>query len=511
MYASDRLQRSDAYTMERLVSGIYFTDIAISNFKCFQHQRFAFGVPDGSTPGSGLNVLIGENGNGKTAVLEALNYCSQSSFAVENRLGVHDFLDFKVPIEFEVGTTLFTVKIPFPTNGTFDCDGLLFKAKNRDRKSPGRLLSSPFQVTSKFSPTSKTYRKQGGDDSGKPIPTQYLAFSNANLQNTELNVFFFDKNRTRQLSIGNFKTTFERICDDLNWKYLKQLDEDNEDQILTSITGEFFETVLSIAQKGTGTKLSNELKEFFGQEEFADLGIDLVDLLHPFKNSFFSVRKEGEFTQIAPRSLGSGVEIILTLLLLRSISGESKGGIVYLIDEPELHLHPKAQEKLVELLMEESSDKQIVMSTHSPYIVKRCMSEAVQKIILRRDEDNQIDVDISNDTNWGTFPWSPSWGEVNYAAYNLPTIEYHNELYGWLQENHELNSPREVDSFLSSLGVALDRHWVEVRTGKANSEYAVTLCTYVRHSIHHPENQQNPTFSEDELRTSIETLLNALN
>src|SRR5690606_30726868 len=139
-------------------------------------------------------------------------------------------------------------------------------------------------------------------------------------------------------------------------------------KLVENISGEYFATVMEITQKGTGDKLAKELKEFFIKEEYESLKIELIDLLHPFSNAFFALRDEGELTQIKTKSLGSGVEMILTLLLLKGIAGESKGSVIYLIDEPELHLHPKAQDKLMELLLNESKDKQIILSTHSPYI-----------------------------------------------------------------------------------------------------------------------------------------------
>ena len=40
-----------------------------------------------------------------------------------------------------------------------------------------------------------------------------------------------------------------------------------------------------------------------------------------------------------------------------------------LIDEPEISLHPDLQRKLFSLLVEYSKDKQIIVSTHSPYFV----------------------------------------------------------------------------------------------------------------------------------------------
>lgn len=38
----------------------------------------------------------------------------------------------------------------------------------------------------------------------------------------------------------------------------------------------------------------------------------------------------------------------------------------------------------------------------------------------------------------------------------------------------------------------------------------VTLMTYIRHIIHHPENTLNPSFTETELKDSIQEMLNIL-
>ena len=158
---------------------------------------------------------------------------------------------------------------------------------------------------------------------------------------------------------------------------------------------------MEIAQRGTGGKLAQDLSDFFGKEEYENLKIELIDLLHPFSNAFFAVRKDDELKQVKTKDLGSGIEMILTLLLLRSIAGESKGAIIYLIDEPELHLHPKAQDKLLELLLKESKDKQIVLSTHSPYVFKNCMNKNVGFIIFSRDTENKIILSYANLGGWG--------------------------------------------------------------------------------------------------------------
>ena len=183
--------------------------------------------------------------------------------------------------------------------------------------------------------------------------------------------------------------------------------------------------------------------------------------------------------------LGSGIEIILTLLLLKNISGESKGSLVYLIDEPELHLHPKAQEKLIELLIQESSSKQIILSTQSPFLFKNCLSHDIGIMILTKGENNKIDISLAKNKGWGTLPWSPSWGEINYLAYDLPTVEFHNELYGYLQEKEQKYTEPEVESYLTIKSVIKSKQWIRIINGTPQQPYDVTLCTYVRNSIHH--------------------------
>lgn len=48
---------------------------------------------------------------------------------------------------------------------------------------------------------------------------------------------------------------------------------------------------------------------------------------------------------------------------------DSKPGDVIVIDEPELSLHPALQKRVFDLLKDFSKDRQIIISTHSPYFV----------------------------------------------------------------------------------------------------------------------------------------------
>ena len=63
--------------------------------------------------------------------------------------------------------------------------------------------------------------------------------------------------------------------------------------------------------------------------------------------------------------LGDGV--ISVIRILAHIFENKTHGLI--IDEPELSLHPLAQKKLIKLIAEYAQNRQIILSTHSPYFV----------------------------------------------------------------------------------------------------------------------------------------------
>lgn len=497
---------------------MFIKKLHINNFKCFKSKSIEnIGVPNG-TKGSGLNILIGENGNGKTTILEAINYLTLNTYSVENKLTINDFNDYKTEIkvvaEIDEYKCKSTIDFYNSNDWYFHADGIEFYAKSRERKERNKLLSSPFETHS-YNKVSSKYKDSNGNNK-KEVDSRDKPFNNNYIEGDGLNVFYFDKNRNRQITTGNYKTTFERILEDLNWKFLKNLDTEKENLILGNISGEYFKTVDEITASNAGAKTAIDLKEFFGTNEYEHLRIDLLNLLIPYSNAFFTIRKENDINQIAIKDLGSGIEIILTLLLLKNIAGASKGKIVYLIDEPELHLHPKAQEKLLDLLLEESKDKQIFISTHSPYMFKSSIGEGANLLLLKRDENNEIEIVNARDEGWGLFgDISPTWGEINWFAYSLPTVEFHNELYGFLQskaiDEDESNSKETTfDNWLLSRGFTQEKNWIREINGVPQAPTPRTIQTFIRNSIHHPENKHNVDYTIGELTKSIEKMIELL-
>lgn len=87
-----------------------------------------------------------------------------------------------------------------------------------------------------------------------------------------------------------------------------------------------------------------------------------------------SLNKAGSFNIVAE---GFGTNSLI-MLLLQLVSAER--GATVMIEEPEIHLHPKAQAELASVLVEEalSGDKQVIMTTHSETILNRLLTLVVE-------------------------------------------------------------------------------------------------------------------------------------
>ena len=166
---------------------------------------------------------------------------------------------------------------------------------------------------------------------------------------------------------------------------------------------------------------------------------------------------------------------------------ESLNNKILLIDEPETHLHPQAQLNLRKELNKITSKQDstfVIYATHSNYLIDKNNLNRNFKVYKENNEKTNVER-IERTTS--------SYSEVNFEVFDIPTTDYHNELYGYLEE---------VDKAKLD-GLDQDRQWVDSRN---KNTYNVSLPKYIRHSIHHPENTLNRKFSEAQLRKSIKIM-----
>ena len=88
----------------------------------------------------------------------------------------------------------------------------------------------------------------------------------------------------------------------------------------------------------------------------------------------------------------------------------------------------------------------------------------------------------------------PSLNEVNYLAFSEITEEYHNELYGFIEEQEWLSEYKTGKETLPYIRL--------LRDGTERQEQKI-LSERIRNQIHHPENNRNPHYTEEELHESI--------
>lgn len=112
--------------------------------------------------------------------------------------------------------------------------------------------------------------------------------------------------------------------------------------------------------------------------------IDLND-----DNSYYLAFSVGGKVSHTSEGLGDGIWSIFTIV---DALYDSKEGSIIVIDEPELSLHPQYQRKIMNLFLEYSTDRQIIISTHSPYFISwDALMNGGEIIRVYKDENLDID------------------------------------------------------------------------------------------------------------------------
>lgn len=286
----------------------------------------------------------------------------------------------------------------------------------------------------------------------------------------ELDVLYLDKNRLYQTRAGTYNDTrFDRIMDDFNFQYYKN--QDNVENLNTMLNEKIKK---ELSNKNLENAI-NKFKEISGHS----LKLDFIDNYLPFKKANLVVETPSNM-QIDLASLGSGYEMMFSLIYSFYMSKQSGKKLIILIDEPELHLHPRLQEKFVDFILEISKESQVILTTHSPLLIKQlAYNENVKNIVLKKDKD----VKEFDERKLSYI----SSNETNYLAFDLPSEEYHNELYESLMEKYS-----------TSNGIKRFDNEFFIQQKKEDKIYPwekqpnqVSIHTFIRNQIHHRKDNRS--------------------
>ena len=199
----------------------------------------------------------------------------------------------------------------------------------------------------------------------------------------------------------------------------------------------------------------------------------------------------------------------------------NRRNVILLIDEPEMHMHPETGRTFVEklntalgLFKKRGLIKscQLAFATHSPFIIQSLPSYNSHLSLVSK-EKNQIRICQFGDMPQLKLPGRQdySFNLIMYKVFDVPTVELHNELYGVLKEINRCNTTKSIDSWFEANRLLKSFQWTEKsKDGAYKEPYDVTLQTYIRNYIHHPENRANQEYTTEELRVSIEKMLKLL-
>ena len=137
-----------------------------------------------------------------------------------------------------------------------------------------------------------------------------------------------------------------------------------------------------LTMKEITNKVVNEINSIF---DILELDVKLKGFSKDEKTMPIFENSAGEEFDINDLSSGEK-QLFLRTLSIKML--EPKNSII-LIDEPELSLHPKWQQRIIEVYKKIGENNQIIIATHSPHILGSVSNENI--FILYRDENGKIE------------------------------------------------------------------------------------------------------------------------
>ena len=171
--------------------------------------------------------------------------------------------------------------------------------------------------------------------------------------------------------------------------------------------------MISAMLKNKNEKVGDVQKKVFNEinEIFENLSIDVKveDISQDGRNITLFTNSSGDEFDINELSSGEK-QLFLRTLAIRMLNPENS---IILIDEPELSLHPKWQQRIVDVYRKIGKNNQIIIATHSPHILGSVRKENI--MLLDKDDDGKIVVRT---------------GDELYDSYGQPTDRVLKDIMG---------------------------------------------------------------------------------
>lgn len=171
--------------------------------------------------------------------------------------------------------------------------------------------------------------------------------------------------------------------------------------------------MISAMLKNKNEKVGDVQKKVFNEinEIFENLSIDVKveDISQDGRNITLFTNSSGDEFDINELSSGEK-QLFLRTLAIKMLNPENS---IILIDEPELSLHPRWQQRIVDVYRKIGKNNQIIIATHSPHILGSVKKENI--MLLDKDDEGKIVVKT---------------GDELYDSYGQPTERILEDIMG---------------------------------------------------------------------------------
>lgn len=417
---------------------MYFNHIEIENYKCFK-DKVSLKLEQG------INVIVGKNNIGKTALLEALSlqfpdkpYYSVSTYPTEDQKPLtHSKVTITFTVEIEE-----LIRLLLIANGRGNVNfrmpvDLKYKLTNKDndkfdqsfQDAKGKTHGKEFFSNQKF--VFKLQREAHSENGGKWIVlddsyvfpslnrfeendgvTQYYVEFEINRENRS-----FDFRKTSAVSGGSRKhredfigRVANEICEiAVNYgRYIYIFQATRVPQGTCSLAD-------NRKLESDSSNLAEVLHYYLSNPTQASKFNRLVRQIIPNINQVASVSFNDQESPKAKivvwnnksasghnhlafslKDVGSGVGQILAILYILLTAEDPQ---IILIDEPQSFLHPDASRKLIDVLRNYGNNHQIIIATHSPTIITSAEPRTVTLIKQTKSKSVLHKIDIEKVEN----------------------------------------------------------------------------------------------------------------
>ena len=357
---------------------MYLSNIKLWNFRKYGSDTFDIDNPNLDLNFTeGLNVLIGENDSGKTAIIDAIKIVLKTHSYEYIKIEADDFYNNSDRLRIEL-----KFKGLLDEEAKNFTEWLTWEGQGEDSTPILRVFYDVRRKDYKILPSEV---KAGADTEGYSLTAEAREYLKATylrpLRDAENELISKRNSRLSQILLGDDIFKEKDIPHPLVEKF---------ERINTEVE-EYFRSA-----EGAGhikDNIDSYIKGFYGEEK--------ESLFEASKNDIKSILEKLSLSLNSQKNVGLGTlnRLFMAAELLHLNKENWEGLRLGLIEELEAHLHPQAQMQVIETLQKQD-EVQLIITTHSPNLASKIKLE------------NLI---ICNGNN--AFPMGKEYTELNEDSY----------------------------------------------------------------------------------------------